>query len=160
MTDPRPRPQYGEYADIPPAPPAATPEPVVETAVAAPRRRTWDVVLTTALLLWGVVDVVTGFRAYADLGTGLRAAYEMQGIPAFQSEAFADDLGAVLNVVRVVLLIAALVVSLLLLSRHRLAFWAPLGAGVLAALTLMVFVVVIIAGDPGFAQYVAEQTAP
>lgn len=158
MTDPRPRPQYGEYADLPPAPPA----PVVEAApvAAAPRRRTWDVVLTTALLLWGVVDVVTGFRAYADLGAGLRAAYEAQGIPAFESDALADQLGMVLNVVRVALLVAAVVVALVQLSRNRLAFWAPLGAGVLAALTLLVFVIVIIAGDPGFAQYVSEQTAP
>jgi len=125
-----------------------------------PRRRTWDVVLTTVLLLWGVVDVVTGFAAYADLGAGLRAAYETQGIPAFDSDALADQLGAVLNVVRVVLLLAALAVALVQLSRHRLAFWAPLGAGVLAVLTLLVFVVVIVAGDPGFAQYVSEQTAP
>ncbi len=152
MNEPRPRPEYGEYADVPPSVP-------VQSAPAPPRRRrTWDVVLTTALLLWGVLDVVNGWAGFSNLGASLRAAFEFQGLPPFASGEAADQLGAVLNIVRAVLLVVGIALALLLLSRNRVAFWAPLGAGVIAGLVVAISVMVLMIGDPGFAEYLAQQT--
>jgi hypothetical protein len=162
MSDERPRPQYGEYADVPPVPtPAVAPEVSTPEPAEAPvvRRRTWDVVLSTVLLLWGVLDVVTGFAVFGSLGVALRAASEQQGIDGFASVELADEVGGWLNIARVGLLLLAIVVTLVRLSRNRLAFWVPLGAGVVAALLVVVSIMVIFFSDPGFAQYVAEQTA-
>lgn len=160
MTDPRPRPRYGEYADVPPV--APPPEPIAQPPVEAPvarARPAWDLVLTTVLLLWGVIDVVRGFPEFARLGTALAAAYESQGLPEFGSESLADDVGGWLNIVRLVLLIVAIAGALLLISRRKRAFWVPLSAGVLAALVVVIAVMAIVLTDPGFAEYVAQQTA-
>jgi hypothetical protein len=163
MTDERPRPRYGEYADVPPVPtpsPAPAPEPAPEpAAVPVVRRRTWDVVLSTVLLLWGVFDVVTGLAVFGNLGVALRAASEQQGIEGFSSVEYADQIGGWLNIARVALLVLAIVVTLLRLARNRIAFWVPLTAGAVAALLVVICVMVIFLADPGFAQYVVEQTA-
>lgn len=161
MSDERPRPRYGEYADVPPViVPQPMPEVVPETVVSPViRRRTWDVVLSSALLLWGVFDVVTGFAVFGDLGSALLAASEQQGIDGFTSVEVADEVGGWLNIVRVVLLAIAIAATLFRLSRNRIAFWVPLTAGVVAALLVVACVMVIFFTDPGFGQYVVEQTA-
>lgn len=166
MTDPtdptpvdqRPQPRYGQYAPVPPAgyvAPQATPEPVAPPEPAVRPRRTWDIVLTSSLLLVGVYDVVAGFSQYLDLGPALVTAFEQQGFGEFTSFARAAEVGVVLTVIRVVILMVTIVVSLLLISRGRRAFWVPLTGGVLAALVLMVCVFVIVLGDPAFTQYVS-----
>lgn len=156
MTDDRPEPRYGQYA---PGPPPAPPEPAVELppptgAPVVRKRRTWDLVLTTGLLLVGVYDVVTGFSTYANLGVPLRIVFEQQGIGAFTSDAAAVQVGLFLNVLRVILIAVAIIVSLVLISRHRLAFWAALGAGVLAGLAAIVCAMVLVVNDPAFIAYV------
>lgn len=157
MTDPRPRPQYGEYADVPPPPP---PAPVVAEPARRERpRRLWDVALTAFLLLWGVWDVATGFREFGSLSRLLGQVYDAQGIDGFASAAFADEVGSVLNVVRAVLLVITIAVSLLLIARHRLAFWAPLAGAAVAGVAVTVGVAVIMLNDPGFLAYV-QSAAP
>jgi hypothetical protein len=92
--DDRPEPKYGQYAPVPSAPPAVEPVPVVETApvaieppteAAVRPRRTWDVVLTTLLLLVGVYDVVTSYGTFANLGESLKTVYQQQGFGEFTS---------------------------------------------------------------------------
>ena len=166
MTDERPRPRYGEYAPVapeaplselpPPAPVVVDPDPSADTV---PPRRTRDVVITTVLLLLGVYDVVISFSGFAGLGRALRSAFEQQGVEGFASAELANTMGAAINVVRVVLLVIAIVVSLLLIGRGRRAFWVPLAAAAVSALVIGVCVLVVVLSDPGFAQYVAEQTA-
>jgi hypothetical protein len=160
MTDDRPRPRYGEYAPIPTTP-VAPPAPVPAEAPAPVARRrvprTWDLVLTTTLLLIGVFDVVAGFSRFADLGGVLNEAYVAQGFPAFTSMELAASAGVVINVLRVVLIVAAIVGSLALISRGRTAFWVPLAAGAAAALVVIVALFVVIISDPALAEYVAQQ---
>jgi len=173
MTDERPRPKYGEYAPLPPAgqlpppvgPPLANPGPAPRTPqpeeapVAARSRRTTDIVLTTFLLLVGVYDVVVSSESFTSLGAALATAFEQQGIAGFASQDYADSLGATANVIRAGLLVIAIVCSLLLISQRRLAFWVPLAAGVLAAATVVVCVLLVVIADPGFAAYVGQQTS-
>ena len=162
MTDSRPQPKYGEYAPTPPAvvePPRVVDEAAAESIrdAAARPRRSWDVILTTALLLVGVFDVVTGFEQFANLAATLRTFYEQQGYGAFTSVELAAAMGLVANITRIVLLVAAIVVSLLRIARNLLAFWAPLGAGVIAALVVVVCILVTVLGDPALAEFVQNQ---
>ena len=158
--DPRPRPKYGEYAPIPPTP---HPSPVVETPVvtdaAAPRpRRTWDLVLTTTLLLIAVYDVVGGYATYADLGPALADAYTQQGFGEFTAFESAREAGAALTVARIVILVLTVAVSLLLIAKRRTAFWAPLVGGALAGIALLVCVFTVVLNDPVFAQFISERS--
>ena len=79
MTDDRPRPKYGEYAPLG-TPAAATPVVAAPTVVEPEvqpvrRRRTWDIALTTALLILGVLDVAGSFSRFGSLAATLRDAY-------------------------------------------------------------------------------------
>lgn len=160
--DPRPRPRWGEYADVPPAPPApqypppSIPEP--EPQPTAPKRRTGDMVVTTALLLIGVYDVVAQWPFYTSLGAGLRQAYELQGLGEFTSIGLADSIGSTLNIVRGALLVIAIVWALVRIGRGQRAFWVPLAAGVLAAIIVTVALFAIIFQDPALAEYVQQQS--
>lgn len=170
MTDPRPRPKYGEYAPIGSVPPAATSAPLVvvspETTPSSPvvppvKRRTWDVVLTTALILVGVLDVVSSFSRFGNLAASLREVYALQGLGRFTSDALANDMGLAINVIRVVLLVAAIGVALARLSRNRIALWVPLAAGGLAFILVCVCLLVVVVADPALAEYVNQRsTAP
>lgn len=164
MTDDRPRPKYGEYAPIPPVTAAApVPAPVVveaeEAPATAPRRRTWDLILTTTLLLVGVYDVVVTYPQFADLAAGLGTVYSQQGVGDFTSDALATSMGTAINVSRIVILGIAIGLTLWSINRHRISFWIPLSAGVLAGLIVTVCVCVVVVTDPALAQYVAEQSA-
>ncbi len=157
MTDPRPEPKYGQYAPV--STPAQTaPEPIVPTAAAA-ASRPWDVLLTTMLLLLGVYDVVTGFNQFSHLADALQAAYTAQGFGTFTADALAGGVGLAINIVRIAALAIAIVVSLLLIRLGRRAFWVPLAAAAFAGLFLLISMVVVILGDPAFAQYIASQSA-
>jgi hypothetical protein len=157
MTDDRPEPKYGQYApltaQLPPTPEAPQP-PIV--APAPPRR--WDLVLTTLLLLLGVYDVVTGFGQYSHLADALQAAYTSQGFGTFTATALALKVGLAINIARITVLAVAIVVSLALIRLGRKAFWVPLAGAALAGLFVIIGVIVVILGDPAFAQYIATQT--
>ncbi|MGX5682537.1 DUF6264 family protein [Schumannella luteola] len=154
--DPRPQPRWGQYADVPPPapnyPPPSIPEPP------APPRRTGDIVLTTVLLLVGVYDVVAQWSLYASLGAALKDAYTVQGFGEFTSIELADSMGTVLNVIRAVLLVAAIAWSLVRIGRGQRAYWVPLGAGVLAGLIAIGFMFAIMLQDPALLEY-AQRTA-
>jgi hypothetical protein len=162
--DQRPQPRYGQYAPVPPvspapAPPAARPDPPAPLPPPVARahdrpRRTWDVVLTTLLLLIGVYDVVTGFTVYGNLSAPLQDVFEQQGIGEFTSDALAVQVGVVLNVLRVMLIAAAVVLGLMRINRNRIAFWVPLGAGAISVLATLVASVVLIVSDPAFSAFV------
>lgn len=156
MSDPRPRPRYGEYADVPPVTPAVV-APVPAAQVPVRNRRTWDVVLTALLLLFGVWDVVSGYPRFAELDVALRSAYQDQGIGVFTADSLATTMGLAINIGRVVLLVVGIVVSLRLIARRRLSFWAPLGAGVIAGLFVVVCILVVVLADPALAEYAMQQ---
>lgn len=103
MTDPRPAPQYGEYAtpleqakamgldavpvpEVTDAPTGVRRQPESSAsliipgplAVAGERpRRGWDLGLTVALLVFGAYSVISTYAQYADLTTSLNYAYSL-----------------------------------------------------------------------------------
>jgi hypothetical protein len=154
-----PAPRWGEYAPPPPAPPeqAASSQPVATPASgAAPvrRRRTWDIVLTVALLAYGLMTVLTSVSGAGDLGRTIDQVYAFQGIGDYTPTALAGTLTVVANVAQVVLLALAAYVSYRLLKAGRVAFWVPLVAGVLASVLIGVFGFTLMVSDPNFQDYI------
>lgn len=165
-----PAPRWGEYAPLPPAPP----EPVVhavapaQQAPAAPapvravggapvrRRRTWDLVLTIALLAYGLMTVLASISGAGDLGRTIDQVYAIQGLGDYRPSALAGTLTTVANLAQVVLLVLAALVSYRLLKAGRIAFWVPLVAGVLASLLVGVFGLTLMISDPTFQDYLSS----
>ncbi|WP_394769822.1 DUF6264 family protein [Lacisediminihabitans sp.] len=176
MTDPRPRPQYGEYASpkdqaaaaglpapsfAPPVvPPAAERAAVVPGAApsaigtAAPRR--WDAFLSYALLAYGAVTVIAGFFQFTDLNAVIQQVYTMMNIGTYTPTALAGTLGIVINVSNVVLFLVTVVVTTRALRKGRVAFYLPIIGGAVAYLVSFVCLATLMLGDPAFTAYVGR----
>lgn len=130
--------------------------PTARTTPAAPRR--WDLVLSVGLLAYGLLNVIAGFVQFSDLGQLINEIYAAQGIGKFTPTSLSSSLGIVVNLVNVVLWIGALLVTVRLLRRGKLAFYLPLIAGALASIVAAVCMVVLLLSDPAFAAYVSSHT--
>ena len=156
-TERPPVPQYGEYAPPGYQPPPPRPGDLspVQSSPAAPvaaggrRRRTWDVVLTSLLLVLGLIGASLGV-VYGVMFTDpalLRDVLADQGYPGFDAKPGAVP--AVLVISHVVLYLIALS-SIGLLATKRIAFWLPLAAGVVAAIIFWSCLFIVVSSDPGF----------
>lgn len=173
MSDDRPTsgqaPRWGEYAPAPPPLPAEPTTPVERaTAGPAPARpapraaghpgaRPWDRVLTIALLVFGVLNVLTSIPQMLLLSRTLDEAYRLQGIGDYTNEPLATGIGIAINAVGVVLLLAGAALALARLRAGRLAFWVPLVAGATAFLITAVLMLVAILGDPALPAFLQGQ---
>ncbi|RQP11972.1 MAG: hypothetical protein EAS51_04130 [Microbacteriaceae bacterium] len=118
----------------------------------APRRRTWDVVLTIILLVLGLGGMLLGVL-YGVLFSSpelLDEGFREQGLGGFDGEVGAAPL--VLIASHVVLYLVALGVSILLLVKKKIAFYVPLVAGVVAAIVFWGSIIAVMASDPDFAR--------
>ena len=160
--DPRPRPKYGEYGPVAPAP---TPTPAAEQQWAPPAaatevvrpNRTRDVVITTVLLLLGVFDVVSSFATFANFAPELTKVYAQFGIEGSASAALAAPYGAAINIVRISLLAITTLVSLLLIARRRRAFWVPLAGWALAGIGTSILIAIVMLNDPAYTAWLTQQ---
>jgi len=137
--------QVGAHADLPVATPAVRP------------RRTWDIVLTTALLALAVYDVIGGYSTFANLAPVMQSIYDQLSIGQFASTALAAQWGLIANIARIAILLLVILASLLLVSRRRLAFWVPLAGGALAVVVVLACFLFIIASDPAYLEFVMRQ---
>ena len=160
MPDSRPLPQYGEYAtpeevaalrgvplEAPVVVPAA-PAPASPAAPAVSGARRYDRPVTIAFLLFGVINLVQYAVALLDFETFLERA--TVGTPA-ESIDFGDSArigGYILFAVSLLLLLVAGFVSVSRLRRGRIAFWVPLVAGAITAVTWVVVIVAIVLQTP------------
>ncbi|HEU0205236.1 MAG TPA: DUF6264 family protein [Pseudolysinimonas sp.] len=168
---PRPEvPKYGEYAPVDetnpygvPGYPAAASEPAASAhaapATGAPTsaapgyappvrtRRTWDVVLTSIVLVLGLVGMSLGLLyAWAFSNPEiLRGALAKQGLTGDLKPGVAP---AVIAISHIVLYLLALGLSIPLMIRGRVVvFWIPLVIGVVAAIIFWVSLGIVIASD-------------
>ncbi|MBX3098400.1 MAG: hypothetical protein KF761_02370 [Salinibacterium sp.] len=164
MTDDRPEPKYGQYAPIPPdtepkpvavSSPPPPPAPKAGKAPAAPNRAR-DIIITTVLLLLGVFDVVSAFATFADLGPTLTEVYGQLGITGASTAALAAPLGFAINVVRISVFAVTVVVSLVLIERHRRAFWVPIAGFLVAGITSSVLLGIVMLNDPTYQAWAAQ----
>lgn len=162
-----PVPQYGEYAPgfVPPAPapeyaayaPAAGQAPHGQPYGAAsyPQQqaggrpgKTWDIVLTSILLVLGLIGaslgVIYGFVFSSP--ALLDQSFQQGGLGGFNGTVGAAP--GVLIISHVLLYLLALGGAIPLMLTRRVAFWAPLTAGVIAAIIFWVTVFAVLLSDP------------
>lgn len=170
-------PKYGEYAPVDAtnpygvpgytATPAAAPAAATPTAPAPPpyagpayaasyappvrRRRTWDVVLTSILLVLGLFGMLAGLGYAAIFATPdlLDQTMASAGYGGFAGNVGAAP--AVLLISHIALYLLALGLSIPLLIRGKVVvFWIPLTIGVVAAIIFWATVFSVILSDPSF----------
>lgn len=176
--DPRPRPQYGEYASpeeqrariqqpapewqqpVTPAAPvmADTAEggiPSPQAATGAPpvgapvRTRLADRVVTVALLVYGLFNVVTSFPSFLDYAAYAETMFAVMGLDVTLSDPAAGrPFGIAAAVLLAVGWIATALVSLWSLRRGRLTWWIPLSAGILFTFVTGVLMAIPLMSDP------------
>jgi hypothetical protein len=163
MPDARPAPQYGEYATpeevaalrgTTAAPPAAVPDPVTSPApgrssTRVPLVRRIDRPLTIALIAFGVLNLLQYAGALLDFEYFLEVATEGTFAESIDFGDAARVGGVVLFVLCLALVVVSGAIAVLLLRRGRIAFWVPLGAGVLSVLAWVVVLVAIMLQTPG-----------
>jgi hypothetical protein len=174
--DPRPRPQYGEYAtaeeqrariqepapwQLPTTAPAVAEAPAPSPASAppaAPRRpRTVDRIVTFALLAYGLISVVSAFPAYTDYGGYAEMVLGLMGVDAQLSDPAAGrPWGIAAALVLAVGWILTLLVSLWSLRKGRLTWWIPLVAGVVFSFAAGALMMVPIVNDPAVWQALVD----
>ncbi|WP_127475775.1 DUF6264 family protein [Microbacterium sulfonylureivorans] len=174
--DPRPRPQYGEYASpeeqrahirepaatwayepnaatqatAAPTAPAVAPAPSAGAA-AEPRTRprAVDRIVTFALLAYGLINVVSAFPALVDFVAYADTMFDLLGVDATLTDPAAGKpwgIAAALVLAFGWVLTAGL--SWLSMRRGRLSWWIPLVGGVVFTLASGMLVLVPIMNDP------------
>lgn len=175
-SDPRPRPQYGEYAtpeeqrahirqpevsraldttapeDVPVSDPADLP-PVPVTAAPegrpAPRTRTVDRIVTFALLAYGLINVVSTVPTFLDYSAYADMMFTLLGVDAELADPAAGrpwGIAAAFVMSLGWLLTAAL--SWWSMRRGRLSWWIPIVAGVVFVFAAGTLMVIPLMSDP------------
>jgi len=125
-------------------------QPGFGVAAPAPKRRTWDVVLTIILLVLGLGGMLLGVL-YGVLFSSpelIDQAFREQGLGGFSGEIGAAPIVIIASHVILYLLAAGL--SILLLVKRKIAFYVPLIAGVVAAIIFWTSLVMLMLSDPSF----------
>jgi hypothetical protein len=174
IPDPRPRPQYGEYAtpeeqrariaqpdvglvyepapvrDEPAAPVAAPVRPAGDAVAAdAPRSRPVDRIVTFALLAYGLVNVISSFPALIDYSSYADTMFGLLGVEAELSDPAAGrPWGIAAAIVLAVGWLVTAAVSWMSLRRGRLTWWIPLVGGVVFTFASAMLMLVPIMNDP------------
>jgi hypothetical protein len=173
--DLRPRPQYGEYATpeeqrariqqpdmtrlletgqdpdvLGGAVPPDSPSIVAKPAAPAMRRgRFIDRVATIALLVYGLVNVVTGIPAMIDYQSYVEMVLELLGIDGQLADPMAGrPWGIAAALVLAIGWLLTAWVSWRSLARERLTWWIPLVAGIVFTFISGVLLMVPIVSDP------------
>jgi hypothetical protein len=163
VVPPAPSFTYGgpEQPAAPAAPPVAQPAapaygvpsygaPVYGAPAAPTGRRTWDLVLTVILFVLAVIGAGLGiFYGVVFLNQALLAqvlAQQGYGYPAIATE----GPGAVIVISHLVLFVLGVGLGIFLLIKKKVAFWAPLAAGIIAAIIFWVVALQVFMSIPGF----------
>ncbi|UUT35566.1 DUF6264 family protein [Microbacterium elymi] len=181
--DPRPRPQYGEYASpeeqrahiahptehahAQPSPdavaPATRPATRPAASAAAPARpgaegrassHPVDRIVTLALLGYGVINVILSVFSFLDLAAVADQTYKLMGIPgSFTDTSAARIWGIVAAVVLVLGYLVTAALALRRLRRGRIAWWIPLVGAAITYILVSVCMAVPLMSDPAFLEY-------
>jgi len=161
-----PVPRYGEYATPGQVPAPYTAEPTPPTPYYVPQngprpRRTWDLVLSVILLVIGFFAVLIAVANAFTLDMQMDMLYDDYGVDGSYSPGPATVIAqAVIILSHLVLYALAVIFTIVLLRKSKVAFWLPLTLGALAFVVFLVTFVVVIVGDPNLYQVLLEQSAP
>lgn len=127
-------------------------------ALAGSKPRRWDIILTAMFIGYGGVNVISQLFLDSNLTSVLRQLYSTQGIGDYSPTPLATTLAIVLNVITAVLFFVTVLVTMAQLRRGRIAFYIPLIGGAIALIFAIIFVSVLLAGDPTFSAYINGMT--
>lgn len=173
--EPRPRPQYGEYATpeqqrahirqpapsqapvpVEQAPPQAPPAgaPWMRGHAASSHAHPVDRIVTIALLAYGALNVVFALPAYFNLPAYMKQVMTILGIAGD----FTNLDGARLwGPIAAAVLVAGFAVTAWIAVRHvrrgRLSWWIPVVGAVVSYVLVAMCLTVVILGDPAFVQF-------
>lgn len=178
--DYRPQPRYGELApegwswtppqdEIPaasaPVPPAtasplgsvpvgSVPLGTAQRDAAAPAQApAWDRTLTISLLFLGLLGAFFTISMLVALPESLQLIYTQAKLGSYSAAAGVAGLITGGSIGQAVVWLATVVVSMLLVARHRRAFYVPLIGGVVAFVLLVATMAVVLSGDPALLDY-------
>lgn len=166
--DHRPRPRYGELAPEgwtwqPPqddhirteastAPPTAPATPEALPTAAQGRTRpgvpAWDRPLTLGLLIFGLLATFFTISVLNTLPQAVQMLYTQQGLGSYTPESSVAGLITAGGIAEGVTWLVTAVISILLTTRGRRAFYLPLIGGVVSFVVIFVFMSVILTTDP------------
>lgn len=164
--EPRPHPQYGEYAtpeqqraairqpEPGPAPAASVDHPKPPTApattVAARPTRTADRIITVALLAYGLVTVVGAIPQLVDFSAFAETWMEVAGIEGrFTNTAQGALWGGIGAAVFAIGWLVTAGLAWLSLSRGRVSWWIPLVGAIVTFVIVSFCLIVPLFGDAG-----------
>lgn len=168
--DPRPRPQYGEYATPeqqraairqPDAAPTASVDPphpptAPATTVAARPTRMADRIITVALLAYGLVTVVGAIPQLVDFRAFAKTWMEVAGVGGeFTNTAQGALWGGIGAVVFGVGWLLTAAWAWWSLAKGRVSWWIPLVGAIVTFVIVSVCLVIPIFGDPGLVRGLA-----
>lgn len=174
--DPRPRPQYGEYAtaeeqqarirqpDVTEAldagvaaAPAAAPvvvaapavgEPQEADAAPAPKRRPVNRIVTFALLAYGLITVVTSFNALVDYNAYADQVLGMMGLDTALAEGLdGRSFGIAAALTLIVGWAVTALLSWMVLARGHISWWIPIVGGVVFTTISAALMLIPLMGD-------------
>ena len=120
-------------------------------------RHPFDRVVTIALLVIGLYNVISGFAGRGQIAGAIDAAYRSLGLTGdYTTTALTSTMADVIAIGSLVLWIIAAVLSTLMISRGHIAFWIPLVAGLLASLLSGVCYLILFLHDPTFMEYMRQ----
>jgi hypothetical protein len=119
----------------------------------APRRRTWDIVLTIVLLVLGLGGMAIGVFYGAFLSLVFEQMYMQYGLGSYVDDGSLAVPSAVIVISHIALYLIAAGLSVLLLVKRKVAFWLPLTAGVIAAVIFWAALLTAMTADPTIARY-------
>jgi len=131
------------------------PSPIVRTAPPRPGRplgarppRQGNNLITVLLLVFGIWNTVTSIPSYLDLGSVLSQGVELAGYGTVTFGAIAHTAGIVLLAISLLVLIAAVGMSLQLMRDGRRSIWVPVAAGALFLLLSIIVMTFVVANTP------------
>ena len=123
---------------------------------AAGRQRRWDLVLSTGLMVYGFLNVLSGLFQYADLGAFLDQLYEAFNIGNYASTGMERPIGIAIVASNLLSFTLVAWFTVRALKAHKIAFWIPLVGGVVATIVSALFLQVLVANDPAITVFLEK----
>jgi hypothetical protein len=142
----------GSRAGTRPAPVRISAPPRPGLPLGARHPRQGNNLITVLLLVFGIWNTVTSIPSYLDFGAVMSQAVELAGYGAVTFGAVAHTAGIVLLVTSLLVLIAAVGLSLRLIRNRRRSIWVPVTAGALYLVASVVVMTVVVANTPALLQ--------
>ncbi|NNC11244.1 hypothetical protein HII28_05040 [Planctomonas sp. JC2975] len=116
-----------------------------------------DRVITIALLVLGLYNVITTITSRSDLPSEIAVFYGSTGITGdYTVTSLTGTIADVIAIVSLALWVVAAGLSTWTILRGRIAFWIPLVAGVLASLVNSAGLLILVFHDPAFIAFLHQ----